>query len=88
MGKYINQDSRSLPLGSSFDQKVMSLIADGATRIPSDKFVPNMVCVVDNGHFAAAGYCYSEGEHAAFNHPTDGRRKTWLQYEHAEKLAN
>jgi hypothetical protein len=87
MGKYINQDSRTLPLGSSFEQKVRSLIADGATRISNEEFVPNMVCVVDNGHFGAAGYCYDQTEYNVWKHP-DGRNKTWLQYEHAEKLAN
>jgi hypothetical protein len=87
MGKYINEDSRGLPIGKSFDEKVRSLIADGATRIEGDKFVPNMVCVVDNGYFGAAAYCYSENEHHAFLHP-DNRQKAWLQYEHAEKLAN
>ena len=87
MGKYINQDSRGLPIGASASHKVQSLIADGATRISNEEFVPNMVCVVDNGYFGAAGYCYSENEHHAFSFP-DNRRKAWLQYEHAEKVAN
>lgn len=87
MGKYINEDSRGLPIGTSFDEKVRSLIADGAVRIPNDGFVPNMVCVVDNGYFGAAAYCYSKDEHYAFSHP-DNRQKAWLQYEHAEKVAN
>ena len=87
MGYYINQDSRGLPIGSSAAEKTRSLVADGAKRIGGDEFVPNMVCVVDNGYFGAAAYCYSENEHYAFSHP-DNRQKAWLQYEHAEKLAN
>lgn len=88
MGKYINEDSRGLPIGTSFDEKVRSLIADGAVRISGDNFVPNMVCVVDNGLFGAAGYCHDEHEYNQWKHPDDDRPKTWLQYEHAEKLAN
>ena len=87
MGKYINEDSRGLPIGASASHKVQSLIADGATRISNEEFVPNMICVVDNGLFGAAGYCYDEREYNDWKQP-DGRNKTWLQYEHAEKLAN
>lgn len=87
MGKYINEDSRGLSLGTTASQKVQSLIADGAVRISGDNFVPNMVCVVDNGYFGAAGYCYDEHEYNQWKYP-DNRQKAWLQYEHAEKLAN
>ena len=86
MGYYINEDSRTLPLGVTAEEKIRSLIADGATRVSGDEFIPNLVCVVHNPAFGAAGYCYNETEYQQWKHP-DGRRKTWLQYEHAEKLA-
>jgi hypothetical protein len=86
MGKYINEDSRGLPIGVTAKTKINSLIADGAIKVSSDKFIPNLVCVVDNGAFGAAAYCYNEKEYQDFKYP-DGREKTWLQYENAEKLA-
>jgi hypothetical protein len=88
MGYYINQDSRGLPIGSSAAEKTRSLVADGATIISGNEFVPNMVCVINNGAFGAAGYCFDEQEYKNFNHPTDNRTKVWLQYEHAKDLAN
>ena len=86
MGRYINEDSKGNPIGASASDKVKNLVADGAKVIPGGEYVPNMVCVVNNYAFAAAGYCYDEREYQDFRHP-DGRPKTWLQYEHAEKLA-
>jgi uncharacterized protein YxjI len=47
---------------------------------------PNLVCVVDNGVFEAAGYAFDEREMHVFLRP-DGRNKTWLEYSHAETLA-
>jgi hypothetical protein len=47
-----------------------------------------LICVVDNGPFEAAAYCYSEKEFEAFTEP-DGRRKKWLVMDKAkaEKLS-
>ncbi len=42
--------------------------------IPVDK---GLICVVENGFFDAAGFCYDENEFKAFVDP-DGRRKHWL----------
>jgi len=42
--------------------------------VPVDKA---LICVVENGFFDAAGYCYDEHEFNAFVEP-DGRRKQWL----------
>ena len=88
MGKYINQDSKNNAIGNSYQQKVNALIADGAEVLDPSKveFQPNLVCVVNNGMFAAAGYAYSKGEFDAFNSP-DGRSKTWLVYPHAATVA-
>ncbi|MFW6311879.1 MAG: hypothetical protein ACOC1K_06560 [Nanoarchaeota archaeon] len=86
MGYYIDSNSKGETLPAI--GKVSMLVKDGAVRIPSDKlkFQPNLVCVVENPWFDAAGYCFSEDEFEAFNRP-DGRPKHWLVYKHAAKLS-
>lgn len=85
MGLYINQDSKGNILPAI--NKTQALIADGAKRIARPlEFRPNLVCVVDNIFFEAAGYCYSEAEMEEFKSVTN-RNTQWLEYEHAEKLA-
>lgn len=37
-----------------------------------------VICVVSNGPFDAAGYCFDVGEFEAFNDPADYRPKLWL----------
>ena len=37
-----------------------------------------LICVVDNGPFEAAAYCFSAGEFEAFTLPDDRRKKSWL----------
>lgn len=48
-----------------------------------------VVCVVDNGFFEAAAFCYSQNEVSAFSDPSDLRPKTWLVMDRklAEQLA-
>lgn len=83
MGYYINKtsDGKALPARG----KVAALIADGA-QIIDLPFVweEDIVCVVDNGLFEAAGYAYNQDELDAFAEP-DGRRRTWLRYKHAKQ---
>jgi hypothetical protein len=87
MGKYINQTSRE-QLGSSFASKCKGLMEDGAKPISTPtEFKENLVCVVDNGLFAAAGYCYSAEEFRAFNSSSDTRRKSWFTWEKAEEYS-
>lgn len=84
MGRYINQTSNGNPIGW---RKAQALINDGAKEIPQPTtWRPNIVCVVDNGIFEAAGYAFNEQELKIFLTP-DGRKKTWLEYPHAEKVA-
>lgn len=85
MGKYVNTDSKGNQLPAS--GKVQALVADGA-EVTDASFKPNLVCVVNNGFFEAAGYAFCEEEFEAFNQPSDTRPKTWLVYEHAAELAS
>jgi hypothetical protein len=66
--------------------KAQKLIEDGA-KVVNAEFQPNLVCVVDNGFFEAAGYCFNENEFEAFNSPSDPRPKIWLVHPDAENLA-
>ena len=85
MGKYINRTTKKA-LGESYKDKVQGLIEDGATVIIEVTFQPNLVCVINNGFFAAAGYAYSMGEFTEFMR-NDGRTKTWLLYPNAEQMS-
>lgn len=52
MGKYING------IGTSFDEKVSNLKSKHNGIVTSgNSFEDNLVCVVDNGMFAAVAYC-------------------------------
>lgn len=87
MGKYLNVDSKGQSLGTH--GKAEKLIADGAIEInPPKAWEENLVCVVENGMFEAAGYCYSPEEFRAFSLLDDNRPKTWLLYEKAKELAS
>lgn len=86
MGKYINVDSKGKSLGSSYMSKINKLMDDGATEVSDKYFQPNLICVVDNGVFAAAGYAYDEGEFEVFKR-FDNRPKTWLIHPNASDLA-
>jgi hypothetical protein len=86
MGFYINQDSKGNVLHAK--GKVEALIADGAT-LTDPRFKPNLVCVVENLHFDAAAFAYSEEEAREFADTSHGdlRPRTWLVYEHAPTLS-
>ena len=86
MGYYVNEDSTGKHIGTSFEEKVKALLNDGGVQVNGEKFEPNLICVVDNGIFAAAGYAYSEQEYQVFKNP-DGRNKTWIVHPKAKELA-
>jgi hypothetical protein len=88
MGKYINENSKGQLISGSFSQKINSIIKDGAIKIETPtKFIENLVCVVDNGAFAAIGYAYDQQEMNAFINGTGGRNSQWFIYNHAKELA-
>jgi len=81
MGYYVDVNSKGEGLAPQ--NKAQQLIADGARVIPAPReFRTNLVCVMENGLFDAAGYAYSKAEMEEFLSPC-GRRKTWLIYSHA-----
>jgi len=87
MGYYINKPKNGEFKSASYNDKIAGLIEDGAVITTGDKFEENLVCVVNNGPFSAAAYCYSEAEFQAFKHP-DGRPKTWLIYNEAKEMSD
>jgi len=86
MGYYINHTSNG-PIGASFSDKVHHLTEDGAIPIsPPTSFQNNLVCVVDNGFFGAAAYCYDENEYQVLI-KNDGRPKTWFLWDKVAHFA-
>jgi hypothetical protein len=82
MGKYINNINETY-MGASFADKCKVLESKGALRVTGREYDPNLVCVVDNGFFAAAAWAYSESEWEQFKKP-DGRNKSWYILSNAE----
>lgn len=88
MGKYINQNSKGESLGASFREKTSRLMEDGAERILTPtEWSEGLVCVVDNGLFAAAAYAYDEREMNLFADEII-RPTQWFSYSHAKTLAD
>lgn len=85
MGYYINQiNGNILPAKN----KAQFLLENGAKEIEGEiKFQENLVCVVENVFFDAAGYAYNEFEMEEFNNPYDERKRRWLIVPNADKLS-
>ena len=97
MGIYVNRTQHG-PLGSSFREKWKGLVDAGARpiltaenfsgdRLAPEVWEPNLVCLVDNGPFAAAAWIYSENELREFNDPKDGRVKLFFKWNRVEEFA-
>jgi hypothetical protein len=88
MGNYINSDSKGNSIGTTFTEKQENLIEDGALKIDTpDCFEKDLVCLVDNGMFAAAAHVYDEREMNAFKKGMGGRKYQWFKFDKAEQLA-
>lgn len=86
MGYYINKLADGTPLPGKGKAKIL-IERGGATLIdPPTAFKEDLVCVVDNFAFDAAGYCFCEEEFKVFAAP-DGRSKRWLIVPNAKELA-
>ena len=95
MGSYINRIDKE-PVGASAYEKITALIKAGAVAVKEDvdenneplKYQENLVVVVDNGHFAAAAYAYSEKEYKYFlSTPGDKRMRFWFTFDRAKEFA-
>lgn len=80
MGKYINR------IGITYEEKVKNLAEIGTKIAPPVEWCENLVCLVDNGPFAAAAWCYDRREFREFS-ANDGRRKCWFIVPDAPTLA-
>jgi len=78
MGIYLQTNSKGEPLVNG--QKAAGLIADGAIRQASPRYVHDRsVCVVDNGSFDAAAFLFAPDEFDAFLNDGTRRPRVWLE---------
>ena len=84
MGYYIDFDRQGRYLPSL--GKLDTLLSEGGVIIDDTTFVDNMVCVVDNGNFEAAAYCWSPDILECYR-TEDGRDKTWITLPDAAERA-
>lgn len=88
MGYYINKTRKKEELGAGFVLKYNALKEDGAVPIARPTiWKEGLVCLINNGMFAAAGYAYNEDEMRVFLEGEEGRAVQWFVYEHAKEMA-
>lgn len=86
MGYYINTVNGQ-PLPAKFkSDSILEKVTGSRIISPPQQFQEDLVCVVNNGPFEAAAYCYNQQEMDAFLYP-DGRMKTWLIVPGAAELS-
>jgi hypothetical protein len=76
MGQYINA-IEGLAMGPDFESKCLVIKMHGGVETDANSFQENLVCVINNGPFAAAAYAYNASEWAEFKKP-DGRPRKWF----------
>ena len=87
MGRYINELADGTRLPAKGKAEFLFKNVNGSILMGEPKeFEENLVCVVSNGAFDAAGYAYSEDEMNEFKRP-DGRHKWWMIVPGAKELA-
>lgn len=89
MGAYVNSTSKG-KIGASFNEKCDALKNDGAIELDytPQSFQADLVCVVDNGLFAAAAHLFSEAEFEAFTNPNDRRPKRFFVWDKVKEFSN
>ena len=78
MGSYINTPSnkgKTEFIIKTYCGILLPLPPNSFADIPEGKA---LVVVVDNGHFQAAGYAYSEGEFRVFTDPNEKRHRDYI----------
>jgi hypothetical protein len=86
MGHYLEYLPDGSPLLSQNKADQLLSIPQARQIFPPPKtWEENLVCVVENGPFDAAGYVFNQRELEAFSYP-DSRRKTWLHVPDAAAL--
>lgn len=88
MGYYIDKVPSGLPLDALGKARALKQIP-GAREIGQPiVWQENLVCVIDNGNFEAAGYIYNQAELEGFlPTPNDRRKRWWLTVPNAAELA-
>ena len=88
MGMYINRTSTGKLLPAFNKANELCAAGDAMVIAEPKEWDEEIVCVVENGMFEAAAYCYSPDELEAFRwSPSDPRPRTWLRCPNAKKLA-
>lgn len=86
MGKYINTID-GIPLPAKGKAEAIAQLVPGTYKIEEPtEWEEDIVCVVNNQIFDAAGYAYDPGELDAFKYPTP-RQRTWLHVPNAKLYA-
>lgn len=88
MGRYIQTGdavkNKAAIICSEFDGEIITV--EQAEELISDPESVAIVCVVDNGPFEAAGYCYDRSEFNEFSSPGDARPKTWIAIRDVQRV--
>ena len=88
MGFYINHTTTENLDNYNYSEKIEAIIFDGGAIIePPTEWSWDLVCVINNGHFAAAGYIFNKNEMKVFLDTFDTHTKTWLKYDKAMEMA-
>lgn len=88
MGMYLERNSKGETLPRL---KGIGLIADDGVLLATGQYrgewSPDIVCVVDNGGFTAAGWAFNKEEMNQFQ-PTvrDTRPRAWIRYPHIRQV--
>lgn len=86
MGKYINAIN-GIALPAKGKAGAIKQLIPGTFEIEEPSaWEEDIVCVVNNQIFDAAGYAYDAGELDAFKYPTP-RQRTWLHVPNAKQYA-